>query len=383
MASAEERKSKRKRKGTEADRLVITPGKYMLERTLPDLKGIAAIDELAFDEVGPYICAGGWTASVFKRGSTKKKFFVGHGGVLVLDFDEKLTLDEAKKRFEGFRHIIGLTKSHQKPKNIGLRSEKPPCDRFRVLLFSERSAESVAELEATNRSVFEWNAEADKTCLHASKVWSPCTKIVVEQIEGALVPISVPPPATTGTTGKSKDSKLEPLPLVSFPSVQGNNQYQQGKAYQAAAGFLCATRPSISGDRGHDRLFRAACTVIKEFMIEDEDAAVDLIFQHFNPRCEPPWSMGEIRHKVRDAKKTKTHVYGHGVNKPWDIRWRCCPALVSLLDRLGRNEEIDRALYAPGIEEHARVALKRRWISTKTSKKRVDGWCFDLGVFLI
>ena len=38
----------------------------------------------------------------------------------------------------------------------------------------------------------------------------------------------------------------------------------RSKLYQAAGSFLRATRPSISGQNGHDRLFRAAATMVKE-----------------------------------------------------------------------------------------------------------------------
>jgi hypothetical protein len=121
----------------------------------------------------------------------------------------------------------------------------------------------------------------------------------------------------------------------------------------------------------------------------DVDDAVDLIWKHFNPRCTNidgsphPWSMTDIKHKVRDAVRSTKHVYGHGVNKDWDVRWKCCPALASLVDRLERNEVVDWKLYAPGIEEHAQAAIKRRWVASKTTKKRVDRhWFSELEQFL-
>ncbi len=374
-------------------KLEISPGKFGLSRTSTDLRRIESVEGLTFDQIPAFICAGGWSATIFQLRQHKKSKFYGHGLVLVLDFDQGLTVADAKRRFKSFRYIMGLTKSHQKTKNAGTGSEKPPCDRFRVLLFSERQAESVAELEATYRSMATWNPEADRSCLDASRVWHPCTKIVAKRSKGKLIPISEPSKVPDRGKGQINTTRAaaQKAPLKSTSPEDDESPRQPidpARIHNAASGFLRSTRPSRSGEQGHNKLFRATAVLIHEFMLSDDDAE-DLLWRVFNPRCtwadgSPyPWSKIEIRHKIRAARrKSADHVYGYGMNMPWDFRWRCCPALAALVEKLGRNEAIDRSRYAPEIEEHARAALDRKWIGSKTSKQRVDPWFSDLYHFL-
>ena len=63
-----------------------------------------------------------------------------------------LTLSGAKERFVEYRHIIGLSKSHQKTKNVA-GSEKAACDRFRVLLFLDHRVQHGATGPLTGSGV--------------------------------------------------------------------------------------------------------------------------------------------------------------------------------------------------------------------------------------
>ena len=51
---------------------------------------------------------------------------------IMLDFDDGLTIEEAKELFKDYMHIIATTKSHQKEKNNHV------CDRFRLILPLEK-----------------------------------------------------------------------------------------------------------------------------------------------------------------------------------------------------------------------------------------------------
>ncbi len=57
---------------------------------------------------------------------------------------------------------------------------------------------------------------------------------------------------------------------------------------------------AISGQKGHDAAFHAACTCFL-FGLTDE-LAWDLLTE-FNQRCKPPWSEYELRHKLTDARQ--------------------------------------------------------------------------------
>lgn len=69
---------------------------------------------------------------------------------------------------------------------------------------------------------------------------------------------------------------------------------------ERARKYLAKMDPAVSGQRGHDALFAAARVLVWGFRLSDADA-YDLLANEYNPRCLPPWSEKEIRHKVSEA----------------------------------------------------------------------------------
>ncbi|MDG2220188.1 MAG: phage/plasmid primase, P4 family, partial [Rubripirellula sp.] len=64
--------------------------------------------------------------------------------------------------------------------------------------------------------------------------------------------------------------------------------------------YLETMDAAISGERGHDKLFRAAIKMVLGFDLHP-DVAFQILRDHYNPRCQPAWTEGDIRHKVADA----------------------------------------------------------------------------------
>ena len=58
---------------------------------------------------------------------------------IMLDFDDGLTIEEARELFKDYTHIIATTKSHQKEKN------GYTCDRFRLILPLEENLDTTIE----------------------------------------------------------------------------------------------------------------------------------------------------------------------------------------------------------------------------------------------
>jgi hypothetical protein len=143
-------------------------------------------------------------------------------------------------------------------------------------------------------------------------------------------------PPTPGTDGNARKWNVQPttppapLPEASYvaletigvekarkveaPAGDGN-----GKAVGAAARtrrrgplsvedravkYLAKIEPAISGQGGHDKTFGAACRVGPGFDLP-EATTLWLIRDHYNPRCEPPWSDKELEHKVQDAYRVE------------------------------------------------------------------------------
>src|SRR5581483_10620543 len=58
--------------------------------------------------------------------------------------------------------------------------------------------------------------------------------------------------------------------------------------------------PAVSGQGGHDQTFAAARAVVWGFNLGAE-VGHQLLREHYNPRCLPPWSEQELRHKCTEA----------------------------------------------------------------------------------
>lgn len=66
--------------------------------------------------------------------------------------------------------------------------------------------------------------------------------------------------------------------------------------------YLAAMPPAISGSGGHSATYAAAVALVHGFELSDE-TAFNLLWNEYNPRCEPPWSVKDLQHKVDDAAK--------------------------------------------------------------------------------
>ncbi len=96
---------------------------------------------------------------------------------------------------------------------------------------------------------------------------------------------------------------------------------------ERARRWLAKVPPAISGQRGHDKTFYTACQVGPGFGL-DEEVAVRLIRDDYNPQCDPEWSEKEIRHKVHDAYKVEPRR-GWKLNVPPNGRVSCDGPAVS------------------------------------------------------
>ena len=67
-----------------------------------------------------------------------------------------------------------------------------------------------------------------------------------------------------------------------------------------ALAYLEEMPPAISGQGGHSATYAAATTLVHGFGIPT-DRALQMLLEHYNPHCQPPWTEKELRHKVEDA----------------------------------------------------------------------------------
>jgi hypothetical protein len=63
--------------------------------------------------------------------------------------------------------------------------------------------------------------------------------------------------------------------------------------------YIAATPGAIAGQRGHDRTFALACSLVNGFALDQEQAIRWMSL--YNEKCQPKWSDTELLHKVNDA----------------------------------------------------------------------------------
>ena len=69
---------------------------------------------------------------------------------------------------------------------------------------------------------------------------------------------------------------------------------------EAGARFLQSAPVAVEGQRGDETTFVTAARLVRELALS-VDMAYELMQEHWNPRCEPPWLPDELRGKVENA----------------------------------------------------------------------------------
>lgn len=113
-----------------------------------------------------------WSPCLFQGGHRAERNFLASYWC-AYDFDDgTTTLEEALRAFADLRHVIGLTKSHQK-----VKGSKPACDRFRVIVPWDvpiRDLRTYRYNMARQVATF----DMDPACVDGARLFWPCTEIV-------------------------------------------------------------------------------------------------------------------------------------------------------------------------------------------------------------
>jgi hypothetical protein len=123
-------------------------------------------------ELSEIVVSSVWSPICWKNNERKSEDFYC-SDFLVLDFDDgSMTLEQAITWAKKYRHIIGTTKSHQKPK-----SDMPACDRFRIIIPWEKRIECKATYTQNMARILK-QMSADQSCKDAARIYQPCLSIV-------------------------------------------------------------------------------------------------------------------------------------------------------------------------------------------------------------
>ena len=66
---------------------------------------------------------------------------------------------------------------------------------------------------------------------------------------------------------------------------------------------------AISGSGGSTATLKVAVALVRGFMLEPDDA-LSILATDYNPRCQPEWTVGDLKHKVRQAMQRGRAPYG-------------------------------------------------------------------------
>lgn len=200
-----------------------------------------------------------WSPTRYTKPRRAKSNFL-EAQAIGLDIDEKITLAQAIEQLAGYECIVGTTENHQKVKNAGTSSEKPACDRFRVILPLSEPVYSVEDFVATLEAAASLlKLPFDEQAKDAARWFIPCRQVVyvgkgrrvspTAQVKSLVV--SRPAPAVTGARGQLSRSTLEFL--VNYKETGGEwhrpfikaamDFKEQGYTEEEAASRLATASP--------------------------------------------------------------------------------------------------------------------------------------------
>lgn len=104
----------------------------------------------------------------------------------------------------------------------------------------------------------------------------------------------------------------EPEPIALRPRHEQNVSYD--RRVERARKYLDTMAPAISGAGGHAATWRAANAMVRGFSLDPADALA-LLVQDYNPRCQPEWTVNELKHKVTQALRRGRHPFGFLVER--------------------------------------------------------------------
>ena len=144
------------------------------------------------------------------------------------------------------------------------------------------------------------NRKGDDT---AERPWRRC-KLLAKGSD-AVVPIALleqlaataPAATTTAATTAAKDER-QAAAKKARAAWEGRDR---GSVVRRAAAYAAKLPPAIEGENGSAACFRVACVLVCGFGLSAEEAMPLLL--EYNQRCQPPWSEGELQHKLDGAAK--------------------------------------------------------------------------------
>jgi len=184
--------------------------------------------------------------------------------------------------------------------NLAARFRSPEVDVDTTVFNASR----IVKLYGTAACKGEATAERPHRISRVLKVPVAFTPVPRELIE-ALASESAPPtPATGPPIGPATPPRPSDVGRSATPrdgtTISLSERFDRGRK------LLETCEPAVSGEGGHNKLFKVTSHLGPGLDLPPEDAFA-LLRDVYNPRCLPPWTEPELRHKVESAYRRETH----------------------------------------------------------------------------
>lgn len=235
---------------------------------------------------------GGWSACVCEPHHRAATNVVGLSA-LVLDYDNGTPLDDACATWREYMGALHTSRSHT--------AEKP---RFRIVLPFSRivTPDEYAILWrwAQKLSTAEGH-RIDPACKDVARFWFRPARTAAYETRRLIGERAIDADLIVSAHKYEEHERQRAAQAQRQPSTDVEKR---------ALRYLEKLPASISGSGGHGALWTAALALVRGFRIAPP-RALQMLKTEFNPRCQPPWSEREIRHKVEGAEQDATTEYGY------------------------------------------------------------------------
>ena len=120
------------------------------------------------------------------------------------------------------------------------------------------------------------------------------------------IPMKLIPLSRRQMDGIALAVESQPTPQRNLSSTSAFSQALSRVTLENARRYLRKCDPAISGANGHTTTLNTAQKLLGNFPRLTDDEAFQLMWEEWNPNCLPPWSEGDLRRKVAEARKTDT-----------------------------------------------------------------------------
>jgi hypothetical protein len=107
---------------------------------------------------------------------------------------------------------------------------------------------------------------------------------------------------------------LHPVPEATAPAPVAPRPDLSQRVFRASR-YLARIDGAVAGTGGHQATWDATLALVRGFSLPP-DVALDLLLNEFTPRCSPPWSEKELRHKVDSAAEQGQIPDGYLIGEP-------------------------------------------------------------------